>query len=137
LAFEDKEFKEMIPLYTAAAISNNHEDPIDDPKSYKAATESLLTEKCDTAKKEEFDPIGQHQVFGDFVELPEQRKPLPGHWVYITKRDGADNLQWFKARLVCGGNHQIEGIEYQATYAPAAGMGYLRLALAIASKYHL
>jgi len=43
----------------------------------------------------------------------------------------------YKARLVCGGNHQIEGIDYQATYAPTARFGHVRLALAIAAKYDL
>jgi len=46
-------------------------------------------------------------------------------------------VQRFKARLVCGGNHQIEGIDYQATYAPTAHLGHIRLALAIAAKYDL
>ena len=70
LALEDEEFEDMIPIYTAAAISDDHEDAID-PKSYKAATESPLAEKWDTAMKEELDAICQHQVFGDFVELSE------------------------------------------------------------------
>jgi hypothetical protein len=30
--------------------------------------------------KGELDAIGQHQVFGDFVELPEGRNALPSHW---------------------------------------------------------
>jgi len=119
LALEDEEFEDMIPIYAAAAISNDHEDGID-PKSYKAATESPLADKWDTAMTEELDAIGQHQVFGDFVELPEGRKALPSHWVYKIKRDGAGNVQRVKARLVCGGNYQIEGIHYQATYAPTA-----------------
>jgi len=137
LALEDEEFEDMIPIYTPAAISNNHdhEDGIDDPKSYKAANESPLAEKWDTAMKEELDAIGQHQVFGDFVELPEGRNVLPSRWVYKIKRDGAGNVQRYKARLVCGGNHQIEGIDYQATYTPTARLGHVRLALAIAGKY--
>ena len=87
--------------------------------------------------KEELDGIGQHQVFGDFVELPERRKALPSYWVYKIKCDGEGNVQRYKARLVCGGNHQIEGIDYQATYAPTARLGHVRLALAIATKYNL
>jgi len=31
LALGDEEFNNMIPIYGAAAISNNHEDEIDDP----------------------------------------------------------------------------------------------------------
>jgi len=136
LALEDEEFEDMIPSYAAAAISDDHEDGID-PKSYKAATESPLADKWDTAMKEQLDAIGQHQDFGDFVELPEGRKALPSHWVYKIKRDGADNEQRFKARLVCGGNHQIEGIDYQGMYAPTARLAHVRLALAIAAKYDL
>jgi hypothetical protein len=39
LALEDEESEDMIPIYAAAANSNNHnhDDGIDDPKSYKAA----------------------------------------------------------------------------------------------------
>ena len=136
LALEDEEFDDMIAIYAAAAISDDHEDAID-PMSYKAATESPLAEKWDTAMKEDLDAIGQHQVFGDFVELPEGRKALPSHWVYKIERNGAGNVQRFKARLVCGGNHQIEGIDYQATYAPTALLGHVRLALAIAAQYDL
>jgi hypothetical protein len=86
---------------------------------------------------EELDAIGQHQVFGDFMELPEGRKAFQSHWVYQIKRDGAGNVQRFKARLVCKGNHHIEGIDYQAIYAPTDRWGHIRLALAIAAKYDL
>jgi len=137
LALEDEEFEDVIPIHAAAVISDDHEDGIDNPKSYKAATESPLTNKWDTAMKEELDAIGHHQVFGDCVELLEGRKASPSHWVYKIKRDGAGNVQRFKARLVYGGNQQIEGIEYQATYAPTARLGHGRLALTIAVKYDL
>jgi hypothetical protein len=137
LALEDEEFEDMIPIYAAAAISDYHEDGIDDSKSYKAATESLLADKWETAMKAELDAIGQHQVIRDFVELSEGRKALPSHWVYKIKRDGAGNVQRFKARQLYGGNHQIEGIDYQAMYALTARLGHVRLALAIAAKYNL
>jgi hypothetical protein len=71
------------------------------------------------------------------VELADGRKAFPSHWVYKIKRDGTGNVQQFKARLVCGGNHQIEGIDYQATYVLTACLGHVRLALAIAAKYNL
>jgi len=69
LALEDKEVEHMIPIYAPVAISDNHdhEDGIDDRKSYKAATVSPLAEKWDMAMKEVLDANGEHQVFGDFV----------------------------------------------------------------------
>jgi hypothetical protein len=120
---EDEGFDDIIPIHTAAEICDDHEDGIDDRKSYKAATEFPLTIKCHTVMKEELEGIGQHQVFGDFMELPEERKALPGHWVHKIKRDGASNVQRFKARRVCGENHLVEDIDYQAAYALTAHVG--------------
>ena len=137
LALEDEKFEDMTPIYAAAAISDDHEDCIDDPMSHTAPTETLLADKWDTVMKEELYAIGQDQLFGDFVELPEGRNALPSDWVYMIKRNGAGNVQRFKARLVCGGNHQIVGIDYQAIYAPTARLGHVRLALAITAKYNL
>jgi len=71
------------------------------------------------------------------MELPEGRKALPSHWVYKIKRDGAGNVQRFKARLVCGGIHRIEAIDYHATYIPSARFGQVRLALTITGRYNL
>jgi len=139
MVLEDEEFMHMIPIYAGAMISNNHnhDNGINNAKCYKAANESPFAEKWDMAMKEELDAIGQHQVCGNFVELPEGRKALPTHRVYMIKHNGAANVQQFKARLVCGGNHQIEGIDYQATYAPTARLGHVRLALTIGAKYDL
>jgi len=53
LALEEEQFEDMIPIYAAAAISDDHEDCINDPKAYKAATESPLADKWDPAIKEE------------------------------------------------------------------------------------
>jgi hypothetical protein len=138
LALEDEAFEDVIPIYAAAAICNNHnhEDGINDPMSYKAATQSLPADTWEMAMQDELDTIGYPQVFGDFVEFPEGRKALPSHWESKIKHDGAGNVQRYKARLVCGGNHQIESINYQAGYTPTARLGHIRLALAIAAKYH-
>jgi len=110
LALEDEEFEDMIPIYAAAAISNDHEDGMNNPKLYKSANESPLADKWDTLRKEELDAIGHRQVFGDFMELPEGRKAFPSHWVYKNKRDGAGDVQRFMARLVGGDNHQSNAL---------------------------
>jgi hypothetical protein len=138
-ALEDEEFEDMRPMCAAATIITNHdhEDGIDNPNSYTVVTQSPLAETWDTAMKALLDAIGQHQVFGDFVELPEEGKALPCHWEYKIKRDGAGNVQLFKARLDCGGNHQIEGIDYQSRCALSGRLGHVRLALPSSTKYNL
>jgi len=59
LALEDEKFEDMIASDAAAAISINPDNEVatDNPKSYQAATESPLTDKWDTAMKEELDGI--------------------------------------------------------------------------------
>jgi len=137
LALEDAEFDDIFPIYGVAAISDDHADRIDDPKIFKPATESPLTQIWDMAMNEELDAIGQHQVFEDFVELLERRKAMPSHGVYKIKHNAAGNVQRFNASLVCVGNHQIESIDYQAVCAATARLGDIELALAIAAKYAL
>jgi hypothetical protein len=136
LALEDEEFENMIPIDTAAAISVDHQQAID-TKLNKAVTKSLLADQWDTAMTVEFHYIGHHQVFGDFMEIPEGKMALASHWVYKIERNGAGNVQWFKARLVCGDHHQIKGIDYEGTYAPTSLLGHLTLPLAITAMYDL
>lgn len=55
MCLKDEECDDMIPLYTAALITNNHnyEDETDHPKSFKTATMSPLAEKWDTATNDD------------------------------------------------------------------------------------
>jgi hypothetical protein len=131
LALEDEESEDMILIYAAAAIADDDEDRIDNRKCYQSAIEYLLANKWDMPMYKLLHAIGQDKVFGDSVELPECRNVLPTSWVYKINHDGAGNVLQFKTRLFSGGNHQIEGIDYEATYAPTAHMGYVRLALAM------
>lgn len=66
-------------------------------------------------------------------ELPAGKKALGSMWVYTEKRDEHGVLQRLKARLVCFGNHQVEGIDYNETFAPVAKMVTVRTFLAIAA----
>jgi len=80
-ALEDEEFVHMIPIYTAAVISDDDNDGID-PMPHEVATVTRLAEKWYTVMQVALDTINQHQVFGDFVELPEWGNDLPNYWVY-------------------------------------------------------
>jgi len=128
----------MISIYAAAAISTNHNhvDAIDNTTSNMATTESPLAKNRDMATKAELDAITQHDVFRDFLELPQGRKALPSHWVYMINLLGADFVPQYMARLVCGGNHQIKGMEYRSIYVLTARLGHISLGFAIAAQYY-
>jgi len=87
------------------------------------------------ANTQMWDTIVQHQVFGDFVELPEGRMALQSHWICKTKCDEAGNVQQFKTMLVCGGNHPIKDINYQAMYSLMACKGHIQQVLIVTAKY--
>lgn len=54
------------------------------------------------------------------TNLPEGKKALGTKWVYKIKYNSDDNIERLKARLVVFGNHHIEGLSYNETFAPVA-----------------
>jgi hypothetical protein len=51
--------------------------------------------------------------------------------------DEAGNITRNKARLVCKGYAQVEGIDFGETFSPVARMESIRLILAYASSKHI
>jgi hypothetical protein len=56
----------------------------------------------------------------DLVSLPKGRKLIRCKWVYITKYASDGSVEKHKARLVSKGFSQVEGIEYNETFAHVA-----------------
>jgi len=112
LALEDEEIEDNFSIFTATVISYDHEVGIDNPMSHKAATKSPLAETCNSPMIDRLDEIGQDPVIRDCLELPEGRKALRNHWVYMIKCDGAGNVQWIMTRLLSRRNYQIVFINH-------------------------
>jgi hypothetical protein len=65
------------------------------------------------------------------VPLPSGRKLVRCRWVYRTKSAADGHINRYKARLVAKGFQQVNGIDYDETFAPVAKMDSIRLALSI------
>ena len=70
----------------------------------------------------------------DLVPLPKGRKLVRCKRVYRTKYASYGSVQIHKAGLVSKGFSQVEGIDYNETFAPIAKMNYICLVLALVAS---
>ena len=64
--------------------------------------------------------------------LPSGRKAVASKWVFDVKTNPDGSLQRYKARLVAKGFSQIQGLDYQHTFAPVTTLTTIRVLLVIA-----
>jgi len=67
-----------------------------------------------------------------FDDLPASKKPISCKWAYRAKYNADGSIQRDKARLVICGDHQVEGFDYNDTFAPVAKMTCVRIFLFVA-----
>ena len=80
--------------------------------------------------QEEIDALAENKTW-DLVKLPKGKNVVGCKWVYKTKHDSNGNVSRHKARLVAKGYAQMQGIDYDETFAPVAKMATLRTILAV------
>ncbi|OUC41357.1 integrase core domain protein [Trichinella nativa] len=69
--------------------------------------------------------------------LPPHKKAIKSKWVFKTKYKEDRTIEKRKARLVARGYSQLQGIDYEDTFAPTLGYSSLRYLLSLAAKYNL
>jgi hypothetical protein len=97
-------------------------------------TEASIHPDWDTTMNEEYRYLMENNTW-DLVPLPKGRKLVRCKWVYITKYALNGSVERHKAQLVSKGFSQVEGIDYNETFAPVAKMNSICLVLSLATSH--
>jgi hypothetical protein len=118
------------PIFALAAMAG------DEPTYWEAAKGSE-TEQWREAMKEELAKIKDRGTF-ELVPPPPPKQNVVGNvWVLRKKRDAANNVTKYKARLCAQGFSQIPGVDFHDTSAPTCRLSSLRYVLALAARHDL
>ena len=79
--------------------------------------------------KEELDQIVKNETW-ELVPRPKIKNVIGTKWVFKNKMNEQGEVVRNKAKLVCKGYSQKEGIDYEETYALVARMEAVRMFLA-------
>ena len=85
------------------------------------------------AMQKELNQFKKNDVW-DLVPLPNEKNPIGTKWIYKNKLHESGNVIRNKARLVAKGYAQIEGVDFEETFAPVARLESIRILLAYASS---
>jgi hypothetical protein len=68
----------------------------------------------------------------EIVPRPEDRETIESKWVYRIKRTADGKIDRYKARLVVKGYTQVDGLDFNETYAPVTRLETIRLLFGLA-----
>jgi len=97
----------------------------------KTAKEALLDEDWISAMQDELNQFTRSKVW-ELVPKPDDTSIIGTKWVFRNKLDENGTVVRNKARLVAQGYTQMEGIDFDETYAPVARIESIRMLLAFA-----
>lgn len=88
------------------------------------------------AMQEEIESLHRNKTW-DLVVLLEGRKAIGSKWVYKIKRDGNDQVERYRARLMVKGYAQKEGIDFNEIFSPVVRLTTIIIVLAMCDAYDL
>ncbi|KAH9801106.1 hypothetical protein KPL71_000900 [Citrus sinensis] len=151
-----KEKSETVPVYvennpedsdsSEAASEHEEQEPVESeaPEVRRSTRERRLpawhseyvTEINMTAMQEEIEALHKNKTW-ELVPLPRGRKAIGNKWVYKVKRDGNDQVERYRARLVVKGYAQKEGIDFNEIFSPVVRLTTVKVVLAMCATFDL
>ncbi|KAH9670456.1 hypothetical protein KPL70_016992 [Citrus sinensis] len=107
-----------------------------EPSTFHEALESSDIALWMTAMQEEIEALHKNKTW-ELVPLPRGRKAIGNKWIYKVKRDGNDQVERYRARLVVKGYAQKEGIDFNEIFSPVVRLTTVRIVLAMCAIFDL
>eukprot|EP00253_Pinus_taeda_P009127 PITA_09127 len=85
------------------------------------------------AMVEEYDSIVRNNAW-EIVPRPEGKSVMGSRWIYKVKQAADWSVEKYKERFFSQGFSQIEGIDYEETFAPVARYSSIRTILALSAQ---
>jgi len=104
-----------------------------DPSTIDEARSRVVWGRWQTAIKSELSSLADARTW-KVVERSDSVNVVGCKWVFKIKRNAVGEIDKYKARLVAKGYSQVQGVDYDNTYAPVACLSSLRTILAIAAQ---
>lgn len=106
---------------------------IPEPKRFYEAKSSIYWSEWERALEDEILSLKENNVW-HVVPCPKGRKIVNGKWGFKVKGNVLGEVERFKAPYVAKGFTQVQGLDYEETFAPVVRLDSLRLLLAISSS---
>ena len=121
-------------MHISAIEGNIGDDP--DILTLKNFKEASQHQGWTRAMEEEIKALNDNKTW-EYVELPVGRKAVGSKWVFKAKQNADGILNKLKARLVAKGYTQIEGIDFNETFAPVVRASTIKAGIAIGAALDL
>ncbi|CAM8915811.1 unnamed protein product [Rhodiola kirilowii] len=106
---------------------------ISDIKEPTSFTQAAKDSKWMEAMQKEISALELNETW-HITALPPGKTIVDCKWIYKVKFHANGTIERYKARLVAKGFTQVEGLDYQDTFAPVAKMTTVRCLLAVSAS---
>lgn len=122
---EESNLQDYMDPRILAAKANAEDNP-----SWHEAMNGPLREGYKKAADDEIEAL-EHKKAWDVVDREEFMNVIPSTWAFKCKRFPDGSVRKLKARLCARGDRQIQGIDFNETWAPVVNWNTVRLMLTL------